>query len=603
MPKTTLPPRSAQRQEDIWDVASVFPNPAAWETEYQLVQAELPAFEKYHGKLDGPAILAEALDAFFQVIVRVQKLSMYAELLTSVDTSNEEAAALISRAATLNGQVSAALAFIKPELLANGAEKLSQWACSDSRLAAYTHYLEDLLRLQAHVRSPEVEELLGALNDPFATTQSVMRSLTSAEMRFQTAKSSTGEEYPVAQGTTVALWSSADRETRRTAWENYHDGYLAFKKTLASNLEGRIKQYLFFARAHGYRSALEARLAVDNIPVEVYHNVIQAFRRNLPTWHRYWALRRRVLGYKTLHTYDLYSPLTAELPALPYTQAVDWIAEGLQPLGDEYVQILRRGCLQERWVDIYPNQGKRLGAFSSGCPGTHPFIFMSYDDSLKGMSTLAHELGHSMHSYLTWQTQPLVYSDYSMFVAETASNFHQAMVRAHLLRTRLERDFQIGLLDEAMNNFHRYYFIMPLLARLELEMYERVERGEALTADVLNGLFADFLAEGYGSEVEVDAARDGITWATFGHLYANFYVFQYTTGIAAANALARSILASQPQAVERYLAFLRTGNARYPLDVLQQAGVDLHTPEPIEATFAVLADYVERLEQLTSSPE
>ncbi|GHO42026.1 oligoendopeptidase F [Ktedonospora formicarum] len=603
MPKIILPPRSAQRQEDTWDIASVFPNTAAWEAEYQQVQMELPAFEKYHGKLNEPTIMAEVLDAYFQVTTRAQKLSMYAELLTSVDTSNEEATALISRAATLNGQVSAALAFIKPELLANGAEKLSQWANSDSRLAAYTHYLEDLLRLQAHVRSPEIEELLGALNDPFTTTHSVMRSLTGAEIRFQSATSSTGEEYPVAQGTTVTLWSSTDRETRRTAWENYHDGYLAFKKTLAHNLEGQIKQNIFFARAHGYRSALEARLAVDHIPVEVYHNVIDTFRRNLSTWHRYWALRRRVLGYKTLHTYDLYSPLTTQLPALPYTQAVDLIAEGLQPLGDEYIQILRRGCLQERWVDIYPNQGKRLGAFSSGSPGTHPFIFMSYDDSLKGMSTLAHELGHSMHSYLTWQTQPLVYSDYSMFVAETASNFHQAMVRAHLLRTRLERDFQIGLLDEAMNNFHRYYFIMPLLARLELEMYERVERGEALTADILNGLFADFLAEGYGSEVEVDAARDGITWATFGHLYANFYVFQYTTGIAAANALARSILASQPQAVERYLAFLRTGNALYPLDVLQQAGVDLRTPEPIEATFTVLADYVERLEQLTSAME
>ena len=604
MPKTTLPPRSAQRLEDTWDIASVFADTAAWEAEYQAVQAALPAVEKYRGKLsDGPAVLAEALDASFALLVRAYKLDMYGGLLMSVDATNEEAAALNSRAATLMGQVQAAVAFIKPELLANGAETLLQWARADAKLAAYTHYLEDLLRLQEHVRSAEVEELLGALSDPFATSYGVMGALTGAEMHFQPAKSSTGEEFPVAQGTAVALWSSTDRETRRTAWENYHDGYLAFKKTLASNLEGQIKQNIFFARARGYHSALEARLAVDNLPVEVYHNVIQTFRRNLPTWHRYWALRRRVLGYEKLHTYDLYSPLTTDLPRLPFTQAVDWIAEGLQPMGDEYVQILRKGCLQERWVDIYPNQGKRAGAFSAGCSGTHPFIFMSYDNSLKSMSTLAHELGHSMHSYLTWHAQPLVYSDYSMFVAETASNFHQAMVRAHLLRTRPEREIQIGLLDEAMNNFHRYYFIMPLLARLELEMYERVERGEGLTADLLNGLFADFIAEGYGSEVEVDAERDGVTWATFGHLYANFYVFQYMTGIAGANALARGVLTSQPQAVERYLTFLRTGSARYPLDALQLAGIDMRTPEPIEATFAVLADYVERLEKLTASAE
>lgn len=601
MSQTALPARSALRLEDTWNATSVFPDTAAWEAECQQVRAQLPVFGAYRGRLsESPELLAEALDAHFQLSARTHKLSMYAGVASSVDTNNEEAASLSSKADSLRGLLQAAVAFVQPELLALGAETLLRWASSDPRLGIYTHYFEDLLRQREHVRSAEVEELLGLLTDPFATPSTVSSLLANAELRFAPAASSTGEKLPVAQGTILALLPSQDRQTRQTAWESYQDGYLSLKKTLASNLEGQVKQYIFLARARGYRSALEARLAADNIPLEVYQHVVQTFRRHLPTWHRYWALRRRVLGYETLHTYDLHFPLTTKLPHVPYTRAVDWISDGLRPMGEKYVETLRRGSLEERWVDIYPNQGKGSGAFSSGVPGTHPFIVMSYSDSLKGMSTLAHELGHSMHSYLAWQTQPLVYADYSLFVAEVASNFHQAMVRAHLLKTQTDPHTQIAILDEAMSNFHRYYFIMPLLARFELEMYERVEHGESLTADLLNGLFAGLLAEGYGGEVEVDPERDGITWATFSHMYANFYVFQYTTGIAGAHALAEGVLAGQPQSVERYLDFLRIGGARYPLDALQLAGVDLRTSAPIETTFKVLADYIEHLDRLTA---
>jgi len=424
--------------------------------------------------------------------------------------------------------------------------------------------------------------------------------LTIAEIRFAPATSSRGEEIPIAHGTFLKLLSDLDRQTRRTAWENYADGYLAVQQTLASNLAGSVKQFLFLARARGYSSALEASQAPNNVPVEVFHQTIETFRKHQPVWHRYWALRRRVSGIKPLRSYDLRFPLTTSSPAVSYTQAVKWISEGLQPMGKDYVNILRRGCLEERWVDRSLNQGKYSGAFSSGCPGTYPFIMMSYHDSLKAMSTLAHELGHSMHSYLAWKTQPLVYGDYSLFVAEVASNFHQAMVRDYLLHTQSDPDFQIALLDEAMSNFHRYYFTMPLLARLELAMYGQVERGESLTADLLNGWFAEFLAQGYGGEVEVDPARDGITWATFGHLYEPFYVYQYTTGIAGAHALARRVLSGDPRAAENYLNFLRAGHSLYPLEALKLAGVDLSTPEPVETTFAVLEGYIAQLERLLS---
>lgn len=599
MPKLTLPSRSELHLEDTWNAASVFPTLSAWETEYQTVQAQLPTLATYQGRLSqDAAILAEAFDTFLQLVNRASKLRVYAGILSSVDSTNQENAALASKANALIGQVQAAGAFLKPELLTLAPETLQRWLREDTRLAIYAHFFDDLLRQQAHVRSNEVEALLQLLTDPFATPETVHTMLTVAEARFAPAQTSTGEQIPVAPSTILPLLADLDRETRRTAWESFADGYLAYQKTSASSLAGSVKQFLFLARARGYSSALEASQAPNNIPVEVFHQTIATFRKHQSIWHRYWSLRRRVSGYEKLHSYDLRFPLTTRSPHVPFTQAVEWISEGLQPMGKEYVQTLRQGCLKDRWIDLYPNQGKFSGAFSSGCPGTHPFIVMSYSDSLQAMSTLAHELGHSMHSYLAWQTQPLAYGDYSLFVAEVASNFHQAMVRDYLLRTQTDRDFQIALLDEAMSNFHRYYFTMPMLARLELAMYEHVERGESLTADLLNGWFAEFLAEGYGSEVEIDPARDGITWATFGHLYEPFYVYQYTTGIAGAHALARKVLSGEPQAAERYLDFLRAGHSLYPLDALKLAGVDLSTPEPVATAFEVLEDYIAQLEQL-----
>jgi oligoendopeptidase F len=284
---------------------------------------------------------------------------------------------------------------------------------------------------------------------------------------------------------------------------------------------------------------------------------------------------------------------------------VDWVAEGVAPLGDEYVKVLRRGALTDRWVDVYPNKGKRMGAFSTGAMDTRPFIFMSYNDDIYSMSTLAHELGHSMHSYYTRGTQPYVYSNYGLFQAEVASNMHQALTRRHLLETTTDPVLQTAVIEEAMSNFYRYFFIMPSLARLELEIHERVERGGALTADYLNHAMADLMIEVYGSEVDVgerDRDRIGSTWAQFHtHLYSNFYVYQYATGIAAADHLVGRVAAGDPKAVEFYLTFLKSGGSMYPLEGLRMAGVDMTSPEPVEAAFATLASMVDRLEKLTSS--
>jgi len=423
--------------------------------------------------------------------------------------------------------------------------------------------------------------------------------MTNSEMKYPDAHTSDGRELVVTQGTLDEILASSDREARRTAWEGFRDTHLAFKNSLASNLVHSVKATVFAQRVRHYPSTLEASLDLFKIPPEVFHNLLKTTRKNLSVWHKYWRVRREALKQNDLKEYDIWAPLTQDKVVIPYEKAVDMICEGLVPLGKEYVSTARNGLLEEGWVDVYPNKDKSAAQFSSGTKGTSPFIVVQYDDTIFSMSTIAHELGHSMHSYLTWKHQPMVYSQYSLFAAEVASNFNQAMVRDHLFKTNSDPQFQISLLEEAFANFHRYFFIMPMLAQFELEVHQRVENGRGVTADDMNSIMTDLFAEGYGSEMQYDHERTGITWATFGHLFQDYYVFQYSTGISGAHALSRRVLSGKPNAAEDYLRFLSAGSSLYPLDALKLAGVDLSTPEPVEATFDILAQMVDRLEELT----
>lgn len=326
--------------------------------------------------------------------------------------------------------------------------------------------------------------------------------------------------------------------------------------------------------------------------------MLSTFIDNLPLWHRYWRIRCDALGIDPLQPYDTWAPLTSDPPHVSYEQAVEWICAGLEPMGEEYIVAIQRGCSEERWVDVYPNQGKRGGAFSSGVHGTHPFIVMSYNDTLFSLSTLAHELGHSMHSYLAWESQPAVYSDYSFFVAEVASNFHQAMVRAYLLTQSDDPIFRIAVIEEAMANFYRYFLIMPTLARFELESHKLVEKGQGLTAELLKDLCGAFFKEAYGPDVHIDPDRVGIIWATFGHLYVDYYVYQYATGIAGAYAISQKILSGDDGAVEKYLDFRKLGGADYPIKALEVAGVDLTSSQTIQAAFNGMGELIDELELL-----
>jgi oligoendopeptidase F len=596
----TIPPRSEIPKEQTWNAESVYESPAAWDAERQAIERDLAGLSKFPGTLgSSPAALADWLDAVAGMNRRVEKLYFYAAMSQAVETTNTQAMAMVGQAGSLYSRFGAAASFAQPEILDIGEEKILQWVKSESRLAVFEHYFRNLFRQQQHVRSGEVEEVLALASDPFQAVNNTEQMLTSADLKFRPATSSSGESLEVAQGTVETYLHGPDREARRTAWESFADGYLSMKNTLASNYSAAVKRDVFYARARRYESSLEAALFPNNIGLDVFHNLINTYKKHIPTWHKYWAVRRRALGVDTLHPYDIWAPISKAEPVVPFEQSVEWIAEGMKPLGEAYVNTLRKGCLEQRWVDRAVNQGKTQGAFSFGSYDTYPFIMMSYDGTLAAMSTLAHELGHSMHSHLTRTTQPYVYSDYSLFVAEVASNFNQAMTRDYLFRTNPDPQFQIALISEAMDNIHRYFFIMPTLARFELEVHERAEKGQALTADDLNTLMADLFSEGYGSEMHVDRERVGITWAQFGHLYANFYVFQYATGISAAHALSRRILDGTPGAAEDYLTFLSAGGSLYPVDALKRAGVDMSTPAAVETTFGILGEYVDRLDQLT----
>ena len=602
MPDTTTPPRSSVPLEHTWDAESVFASVDAWEAEVEAVLAALPGLEAFAGRLaEGPSVTLAALEARDDLTRRRGRVYVYALHEWAVDTTDQDAVGRYGRAQAMFARVDAALAFVEPELLEIGRERLLEWSRDDAAFAPYRHYLDDLFRRGEHVRSSEVEELLGLIADAHAGPFAVYSGLADSDLAFVPATGAAGETAEVTQGSIHGLLGSPDRELRRSAWESFADGYRSVRNALAANYATAIKQDVFSARARRHPSTHAAALHASNIPLDVFDNLLATFERHLPTWHRYWGVRARALGLESLQPYDMWAPLGAP-PQLEYEQCVEWICEALAPLGHEYVATVRRGCLEERWIDAYPNQGKMGGAFSAGAPGTHPFIVMSFDGTAGSLGTLAHELGHSMHSYLAWQTQPQISARYSLFVAEVASNFHQALLRAHLFDAVTDRDLLLAVIDEAMSNFHRYFFVMPTLARFEREMHERVERGEGLTAELLGERAADLFGEAYGPDFGFDRERVGIAWAQFSHLYAPFYVYQYATGISGAHALARGVLDSEPGAAERYLDFLRAGGSAYPLDLLRRAGVDLRSPDPVEETFGVLASLVDRLDALSGSP-
>ncbi|MGW8225579.1 MAG: M3 family oligoendopeptidase [Anaerolineales bacterium] len=598
--------REAVATESTWDRDSVYPSWEEWQQDFEKTMAGLSDLTEFSGQLGkGPQVLLNWFETFSKYYYQVYKLFAFTNMAINVDAGDEEAKGHNSQINSLFAKFLANTAFANPELQEIGDE-LFNWVTEEPRLAEYQHFIDNQLRLKPHQRSAEVEEILGMMESPLTFVYQTFNELTNTDLTFADAVDSLGDTYPVQQATVPPVGiQSPDREHRRTAWESFADAHLGMQNTLASNYLAMINYYYVEANIRGYDSVLEMMLSPSNLPVSVFHNLIQTFKNNLHIFHRYWEVKRKILQIDQMHPYDVQAPIVKRPPEIPFQQAVNLLCAAMAPLGSEYVGIIHRACLEDRWVDYAPNEGKSQGAMSGLAIGDlPPFIFMSYKDDIKSFSVLVHELGHALQHNYQNQHQPVIYTDYrflSSAIAETASNFHQAMTRAYLQEFKKEDlDFQTAVLDEAMFNLHRYLFVMPTLSRFELEVFERLDRGEPLNARALNSIMAELFAEGYGSTLDDDHERTAITWAQFSHLYFPFYTFQYAIGVSAALALADGVLSGLPGAAGNYLEFLKKGASMYPIDLWNLAGVDMSTLEPVEKAFTAVSNIVDQLESLAT---
>lgn len=592
-PATSLPLRHQVPRADTWDLESIYPTPADWEQDFARLEAELPRLAACQGTLGrSGADLLGALQLRDETGVRLGKLLVYAELHRDEDTANSFFLALCDRAQMLQTRYRGATAFFEPELLALPPATLARCRAEAPGLALYDHYLADLFRQQAHVLAAEVEELLARAGDLAQGPETIFAMLNNADMRFPVIRDADGRDVELTQGRFIPLLASPDRRVRREVFAALYGTYRRHLHTLAATLAASVKKDVFFARARRYSSALAAALGKGNIPASVYHNLIRVVNDNLPLLHRYLRLRRRLLGLDELRMYDLYTPLVAAVDRpYPWPEAKALVTAALAPLGAGYVATVRHG-LENRWVDVYENRNKRSGAYSWGSYATQPFILLNYDEKLDGVFTLAHELGHSLHSYYTRTHQPPVYGDYTIFVAEVASTLNEHLLSHHLLAQNPDRRLRLYLLNQQLESFRTTLFRQTLFAEFELLIHTRVEQNEPLTAEVLCRQYYDLNQKYYGAEAVVDPEIE-LEWARIPHFYTAFYVYQYATGLAAATALAQQVLTQGQPAVDRYLGFLMSGSSDYPINLLQGAGVDMTSPAPVQQALDTFAARLE----------
>src|SRR5262245_46809192 len=594
-----LPKRHEVPSELTWNLESIYATDAAWEAAFARVTALLPEVRAFEGRLGASG--AALLNAFAQrdgAYEILGRLFVYATMRMHEDSANSTYQALADRATTLANDLNTATAYMTPEILALTQERLDAFLAETPGLQLYRHALDEINRQRAHVRSAEVEGLLAQAGELGNAPEHVFELLNNADLKLPVLTDEHGQQVQLTQGNYVPRFlESREREVRRAAFEAMLGTYQGFRNTLAATYAAQVKRDLFFARARSYTTALEAALDPHNIPTSVYDNLVATVDHNLPRLHRYLALRKKLLGLDELRMYDLYVPMVAEIDyRVEFATAQKRVAQALAPLGERYVAELRTG-FASRWIDIYENEGKRSGAYSWGSYGTQPFVLLNYQPSMDSMFTLAHEMGHSMHSYFTWQTQPFPYSSYTLFVAEVASTLNEALLTSYLLQETTDRALRMYIINHALETFRTTLYRQTLFAEFERDAHARAEAGEALTPELLSSLFKVLNDKYYGPVVMVDD-QIAIEWARIPHFYSSFYVFQYATGISASAALARQILTEGEPAVRRYLRFLGAGSSDYSINLLRDAGVDLSTPEPIQQALDTFSDYLEQLEQL-----
>lgn len=586
--------------EHKWDLDAVYPTVAAWEQDYTKVESMLPQLTAFQGKLsESSQTLLQALQTRDEIHRLLEQTVVFASMKEDEDTANSTYQALSSRGTTLYAKVSAAGAFMTPEILAIPTATIRGWLQNDQGLAAYRHEVEDTIREKDHVRSQEVEELLAQASEVGSAPHDIFGKLNHADMKFPKIKDEDGSEVELTHGRYLRFLESPVRRVRQEAFEALYSTYAKFRNTLASTHANSVKKDVFFARARKFASARAMALSRTNVPASVYDNLISAVHRNLPTLHRYVQLRRKLLGLDELHMYDLYTPMVADVDKkIPYAEAVDTIMKALAPLGDEYLSVARDGLTDSRWVDIYENTGKRSGAYSYGAFTTKPFILMNYQDTLDSMFTLTHELGHSMHSYLTRIHQPYHYGGYTIFVAEVASTFNEALLTDYLVKNSEDKRLKMYLINHQLESFRTTLYRQTMFAEFEHLTHQRAEKDEALTADLLSEVYYDLNKKYYGTDGMAIDEQIALEWSRIPHFYTPFYVYQYATGISASAALSQQVLNEGKPAVERYLGFLKKGSSDYSTNILKEAGVDMTSPEPVQKALDVFASLLGQMEEL-----
>lgn len=598
MENKKLPKRDQVPEEFTWNLKDIFESDEAWAAENESLKAALKEAEAFVGKLGESA---EALLGFFRLddrlSVRAEKLYCYASCKSDQDISNSFYQDMRGKAVSTLTRLSESLSFAAPEIMAIDEDKLNLFYIAQPELEGYRRSIYKIRRRAAHILSHQEEALLAAAGEMAESSEKIASVFRNADVRFPDAVDSEGKPHQLTGGTLVPLMQSGDRTLRKSAFDNFYSRLDEYKNTIAATLDGQFKQLMFFSRARRYDSAIAASLDATEVPVEVYTKLIETVHANMDKMYRYVALRKRMLGVDELHMYDVYTPLLAELDdKISYREAQETVLKALAVLGDDYVELLKLG-FDNRWIDVYENEGKRGGAYSTGGSRPHPYVLLNHKDNLDSLYTLAHEMGHALHSYHSTKYQSVSQSDYVIFVAEVASTCNEVLLTRYLLENTQDKTRRAYIINHFLEEFKSTVYRQTMFAEFELEMGRMAERGETLTADTLSERYKALNTLYFGPDMVID---DGIAleWARIPHFFYNYYVFQYATGFCAAMAIADRIREKGASAVEDYKRFLSGGCSTDPISLLKIAGVDMSSPEPVNNALRIFGELIDEMEAL-----
>lgn len=590
-----ITPRNEMDERYKWRLEDMFASDAEWEKGYSEANAMIAKLPEFAGKLgDGPANLKNALMAQGGASLLVERLYVYSHMRKDEDNAVALYQGMSDRALSLSVSLASAASFLVPEIMEIPADVLDAWRALPE-MSTYSHMLHDLLRSRAHVLSHAEENILAMTGEISSSSQTIYKMLDNADMTFPSVSTPSGEQE-ISHGSFIHLMQSSDRSLREQTFDKFYSSYSSFKNTYASALSGSVKGDVFYARVRKYPSALEASLFSDNVPVSVYDSLIDAVHEKLPAMHRYMALRAQALKIYRTHMYDLYAPLSDAEYDLSYDQAKELVLKGLAPLGESYLAMVRR-AFDERWMDVYENRGKSSGAYCWGCYGTHPFLLLNYQPNIDSAFTIAHELGHAMHSYYSDAAQEYHNAQYAILVAEVASTVNEALLIDYMLSTETDKAKRLRLVNYYLEQFRTTVFRQVMFAEFEKIIHANVEKGEPLTAESLQSIYYALNQKYYGEGVEIDKLID-MEWARISHFYNSFYVYKYATGFSSAVAISRAIREEGAGALSRYMEFLSSGGSDYPLELLKRVGVDLTSPAPVVSALEVFEKTLDDLEAL-----